>query len=82
MNCTRALAAGNTGDGAVEIDSTADTVAGDRNCWPRVVAVGNYSAHWMPAFPRDWCIATAVDRQCLAAADVAVVVVAVVAEAE
>lgn len=73
MSCT----AGNTGDVAAEIDSTADTVAEDRNCWPPVVAVGNYSACRIPAFPRDWRIGVvAVDRQWLGAADVAFVGVA------
>lgn len=59
MSCT----VGNTGDvaaAAAEIDSTVDTVAEDRSCWPPpAVAVGSYSAHWMPAFPRDWRIETA-----------------------
>lgn len=84
MSCT----AGNTGDvaAAVEIGSTADTVAEDHNCWPpQAVAVGSYSAHWMPEFPRDWRIETAAAvvrrRQWLGVAGVAIVDVAVVAAA-
>lgn len=86
MSCT----VGNTGDvaaAAAEIDSTVDTVAEDRSCWPPpAVAVGSYSAHWMPAFPRDWRIETAAvaaavrRRQWLGVAGV-VAIVAVVAAA-
>lgn len=68
--CTRTFAAGKTGGdvvGVAEIDSTADTVAEDRNYWPPAVAVGNCLVRWKLAFPRDWRIAFAVEMQLAAA---------------
>lgn len=72
VHCTRTadtVAADNTGGDvvAVEIDSTADTVAEDRNYWSPVVAIGNYLVHWKRAFPRDWRIAIDAKMQLAAA---------------